>query len=45
MEKLEGKMTRLDKEKVENEIDEAIEAEKEAGESTKKRWSKRDKKD
>lgn len=45
MEKLEGKMTRLDKEKVENEIDEAIEAEKEAGESVKKRWSKRDKKD
>lgn len=45
MEKLEGKMTRLDKEKIENEIDEAIEAEKEAGESAKKRWSKRDKKD
>lgn len=42
IEKLDGKITRLDKEKVENEIDEAMEAEKEAEKSAKEKWDNRD---
>lgn len=44
IEKLNGKITRLDKEIVEEEVSKALEAEKEAEKKAKEQWSKKDKK-
>lgn len=41
VEKLNGEIVRLDKEVVEKEVEEALETEKEAGNTAKKRWGKR----
>lgn len=43
IDKLGGKIVRLDKERVEEDVSSAIEAEKQAKEQAEKRWSKRDK--